>query len=161
MLCSPCNLYNHLAFTFSGGPSSIAWSEVGPAPPFPPIRVLEVWWSHALNPVLWSRPYDGNLYLPLQAIIVLDNNRVIWTSQLKHSFLVGCLYPCLQGTSVRVVSPQPQLSMFSDDIVLDLDKTLVTTLPSIPSTFYWWAWETQTTLEGFTRVGFSSILPGH
>ena len=30
----------------------------------------------------------------------------IWANQLIHSFLVGCLNPCLQGTSVRVVSLQ-------------------------------------------------------
>ena len=31
---NPCRLYIHLAFTYSVGPSSIAWSELGPAPPF-------------------------------------------------------------------------------------------------------------------------------
>jgi hypothetical protein len=31
----------------------------------------------------------------------------IWGNQPIHSFLVGCLSPCLQGTSVRVGSPQP------------------------------------------------------
>ena len=30
----------------------------------------------------------------------------IWTNQLIHSFLVECLNPCLQRTSVRVGSPQ-------------------------------------------------------
>jgi hypothetical protein len=31
----------------------------------------------------------------------------IWVNQPIHSFLVGCLDPCLEGTSVRVGSPQP------------------------------------------------------
>ena len=31
----------------------------------------------------------------------------IWANQPIHSFLVGCLNPCLQGTSERVVLPQP------------------------------------------------------
>jgi hypothetical protein len=44
-----CRLYIHLAFTYFVGPSSIVWSELGPAPPFPPMRVLEVYWLHALS----------------------------------------------------------------------------------------------------------------
>ena len=46
---NPCRLYIHLAFTYSIGPSSVVWSELGPAPPFPPMRVLEVQWSRALS----------------------------------------------------------------------------------------------------------------
>ena len=30
----------------------------------------------------------------------------VWANQPIHSFLLGCLNPCLQGTSVRVGSPQ-------------------------------------------------------
>jgi hypothetical protein len=33
-----------------------------------------------------------------------------WANQPIHSFLVGCLNPCLQGTSARVGSPQPSKS---------------------------------------------------
>ena len=45
-----CRLYIHLAFTYSVNPLSIVWSELGPAPLFPPMRVLEVlWpWAHSL-----------------------------------------------------------------------------------------------------------------
>ena len=43
---NPCRLYIHLAFTYSVGPSSVVWR---PAPPFPPMRVLEVQWSRALS----------------------------------------------------------------------------------------------------------------
>ena len=32
---------------------------------------------------------------------------LIWTNQTIHMFLVRCLNPCLQGTSVQVVSAQP------------------------------------------------------
>ena len=32
---------------------------------------------------------------------------LIWADQPVHSFLVGCLNPCLQGTNVWVVLPQP------------------------------------------------------
>ena len=39
----------HLAYAYSVGPSSVVWSELGLAPPFPPMRVLEVQWSHALS----------------------------------------------------------------------------------------------------------------
>ena len=50
MLCrNPCRLYIHLAFPYSIGPSSVVWSNLGPAPPFAPMRVLEVWWSRALS----------------------------------------------------------------------------------------------------------------
>jgi hypothetical protein len=46
---NPCRLYIHLAFTFSVGPSSVVRSDLGPAPRFPPMRVLEVYWSRALS----------------------------------------------------------------------------------------------------------------
>jgi hypothetical protein len=46
---NPCRLYIHLAFTYSVGPSSIVGSELGLAPSFPPLRVLEVYWSRALS----------------------------------------------------------------------------------------------------------------
>jgi hypothetical protein len=46
---NPCRLYIHLAFTYSLGPSSVVWRELGPAPPFPPMRVLEGQWSRALS----------------------------------------------------------------------------------------------------------------
>jgi hypothetical protein len=38
---NPLGLYIHLAFTYSVDPSSIVGSELGPAQPFPPMRVLE------------------------------------------------------------------------------------------------------------------------
>jgi hypothetical protein len=47
-----CRLYVHLAFTYYVGPSNVARNELGLAPPFPPMRVLEVYyWSRALSPV--------------------------------------------------------------------------------------------------------------
>ena len=53
---TPCRLYIYLVVTYSVGPSSVVWSEFGPAPPFPPLRVLEVQWSHALSSCVWSGP---------------------------------------------------------------------------------------------------------
>ena len=41
---------------YSVGPSSTEWSELGLSPPFPPMRVLEVYWSRALS-LVWSGPY--------------------------------------------------------------------------------------------------------
>ena len=41
---SPHRLCILFAFTYSIGPSSAVWSELEPAPPFQPIRVLEVRW---------------------------------------------------------------------------------------------------------------------
>ena len=46
---NPCRLYIHLAFAYSLGPSSVVWTELGPAPPFPPMKMLEVYWSRALR----------------------------------------------------------------------------------------------------------------
>jgi hypothetical protein len=46
---SPCRLYIHRAFTYSVGPSSTEWSELGPASTFPPMRALLVQWSRAHN----------------------------------------------------------------------------------------------------------------
>jgi hypothetical protein len=46
---NPRRLHIHLAFTYSVGPSSVVGSELGPAPPFPPTRVLEVQWPRALS----------------------------------------------------------------------------------------------------------------
>ena len=41
---NPSRLYNHL------GPSSVvSSSELGPTPPFPPMRMLDVLWSWALS----------------------------------------------------------------------------------------------------------------
>ena len=45
----PCRLHIHLAFTYFVGPSSVVWSKLGPGPPFPPMRVLEVHWLWALS----------------------------------------------------------------------------------------------------------------
>ena len=45
----PCRLHIHLAFTYSVPSSSAVWSELGPSPPFPPTRVLEVQWSRAFS----------------------------------------------------------------------------------------------------------------
>ena len=42
---NPCRLHIRLAFTYSVGPSS----ELGPAPPFPPMRELKVEWWRALS----------------------------------------------------------------------------------------------------------------
>ena len=46
---NPCRLYIHFAFTYSIGVSSIVWRELGAAPSFRPMRVLEVQWSRTLG----------------------------------------------------------------------------------------------------------------
>ena len=51
-----CRLYIHLAFTYSVGPSSVVWSELGPATPFPPMRVLERQWVTGSQSRVWSGP---------------------------------------------------------------------------------------------------------
>ena len=73
---NPRRLYIHLAFTCSVGPSSIVWSELGPA-----MRVLEVQWSWALNLVcevtLWS---EGKI---VSYLIVRSFHWVVWTMGRK------------------------------------------------------------------------------
>ena len=61
-------LHSHIC---SVGPSSIVWIDLGPAPPFLSMRVLEVSWSRALNLVCevawnvctfgWLRPASNDL----------------------------------------------------------------------------------------------------
>ena len=51
---NPCRLYIRLAFTYSVGPSSVVWSELQPAPPFPPMRVLEVYLVTGSQSHVWS-----------------------------------------------------------------------------------------------------------
>ena len=46
---NPSRLHIHTAFAYSHGPRSVVWSDLNPAPPFPPMRVLEVYRSRALN----------------------------------------------------------------------------------------------------------------
>ena len=46
---NPCRLYIYLAFTYIVGPSSLVCSELGLAPPLPPMRVVEVQWSWTLS----------------------------------------------------------------------------------------------------------------
>jgi hypothetical protein len=51
---NPCRLYIHLTLTYSVGPSNVVGSsELEPAPPFPPMRVLEVQPSRALS-LVWE-----------------------------------------------------------------------------------------------------------
>ena len=48
----------------------------------------------------------GRVYLKFHSIITIEGGG-IWANRPIHSFLVGCMNPCLQGTNVRLVSPQP------------------------------------------------------
>ena len=80
---NPCGLYIHLAFTYSVGPSSVVWSELGPVLAFPPIRVLEMYWSRALSlmcEVAFSSPHAHflsylNGYLVYYKLIYIHPHR--------------------------------------------------------------------------------------
>ena len=48
----------------------------------------------------------------------------IWANQLIHSYLVGCLNPCLQRTSVRFASPQPLHDYCSDGSNFRITSTM-------------------------------------
>ena len=81
----PCGLYIHVTFTYSVGPSSIVRSELGPAPPFPPMRVLKVEWSWALSLVcevaLMARPHVQAMASPNLYKVA---NLKLWPPNVKH-----------------------------------------------------------------------------
>ena len=64
---NPCRLYIHLPFTYSVGPSSVMWSELGPALPFPPMRVLKVYESRALS-LVCEVALSTTLYMTFRVI---------------------------------------------------------------------------------------------
>jgi hypothetical protein len=85
--------------------------------PYPPLVGAT---KHCPAPPLWSRfgrtnPYTRSLLdaqtptskEPIYMFFRPNLAIQIWANQPKHSFLVGCLYPYLQGTNIHVVSPQP------------------------------------------------------
>ena len=41
------------------------------------------------------------VHMGSQVLLILASPNIIWVNHLKHSFLVGCLKPCLQGTGVK------------------------------------------------------------
>ena len=101
---NPCRLYIHLAFTYSVGPSSVVWSELGPAPPFPPMRVLEVLWSWALylmcevallltlflcvgftmEQISWFHWHFRQIPFVWGCINLLNNDNGAWLSNMWH-----------------------------------------------------------------------------
>ena len=65
---NPCRLYVHLAFTYSIGPSSVVWSELGPAPPFPPMSVWSVMVTGSQFHV-WSGLRSRHIFCPKSFLI--------------------------------------------------------------------------------------------
>ena len=64
------------------------------------------------NPPPLQRSVQGDVWAHPVRILCFQVQPVTWftrTNPYTRSFLVGCLNPCLQQTSVRVVAPQPQL----------------------------------------------------
>ena len=87
---NPCSLYIHLAFTYSSGPLSVVWSELGPALPFPPMRVLEVQWSRALS-LGWEVVLNiTHAYMSIHWIHEYSNYS-LWATQQKYSkYCIWC-----------------------------------------------------------------------
>jgi hypothetical protein len=99
---NPSRFYIHLAFTCcSVNPSSVVWSELGPAPPFPPMRVLEVKWSWALSLVcevaLRATSHMSQEPWPC-------NGEDPWLSFKGHTMGVGIAVLCSHGPSSIVWS---------------------------------------------------------
>ena len=87
---NPCRLYIHLAFTYSIGPSSVVGIELGPALPFPPMRVLEVQWSWVLGlvrevAIIYKRSEHLNLNLYTQ------DDLMTWLKLGRSGALVRCM----------------------------------------------------------------------
>ena len=84
-------LHSHIC---SVGPSSIVWIDLGPAPPFLSMRVLEVSWSRALNLVCevawnvctfgWLRPASNDLQTKGFIIMLVSFIRSISSQEQRH-----------------------------------------------------------------------------
>jgi hypothetical protein len=93
----PCRLYIHLAFTYSVGPSSIVWSELGPALPCPPMRVLEVKMVTGSQSRVWSGPkathHIGSLKWPcVHGPLGFEHNKPLDCLHLAMAFASGKVY---------------------------------------------------------------------
>ena len=66
-----CHVGIHVDLTYSVGPSSIVWSELRPAPPSPPMRVLEVQRSHAISLVCEVALNQSTSWLVLMDFVLL------------------------------------------------------------------------------------------
>ena len=97
-LWNACRLYIHLAFTYSSGPSSIVWSELGPALPFP-----ESAWSVMVTGSeshVWSGP---NLHKSLS----LSLSWMIWNF---HQILFKLF--CVQGLR-KIILEENKLTLYT------------------------------------------------
>ena len=109
---NPCRLYIRLPFTYYVGPSSVVWSELGPAPPFPPMRVLA--WSVMVTGLgfilnicsikgkFWKREENSSLIILLSTPVVFspknisskfyyNNNSLSWALAFFLSEHLFCL----------------------------------------------------------------------
>ena len=67
-------------FTYSVGPSSAVWSELGPALPFPPmLEVPEVYMATGFQPRVWSGPKTSRLLLGVtRTLLELMSRGGVW-----------------------------------------------------------------------------------
>ena len=151
---NPCRLYIHLAFTYFVGPSSIVWSKLGPAPPFPPMRVLELQWpwalslvyevavsvrwganillQHILNTLQFSKYM--HLYMNMDDLIILAKRDFDFVCRcLKYqTHVFVCFFICLfvETQNICVVYLCLEIIWFI------FDHTLWTHQQHIPTTFF-------------------------
>ena len=99
---NPCRPYIHLTFTYSDGPSSVVWSsELGPAPPFPPMGVLEVYWSRALSLVCEVAP-RAHLLRYLNSLFPCDC--ICWPHSKPHDHEMHCIKQTLSNDMIAFLS---------------------------------------------------------
>jgi hypothetical protein len=82
---NPCRLYIHLAFTCSIGPSSIVWSELGPAPPF---STNESAWSVMVTGTqscVWIGPCSSKAGLRIKHINFRNSKGPLGTLRLQSN----------------------------------------------------------------------------
>jgi hypothetical protein len=107
--CIWCHVGIHVNFTsilhlliYSGGPSSVVWSELGPGSAFfPPMRVLEVSWSRALG-VMWGTTLRATSHMSQEPWPC--NGEDLWLSSKGRTMGVGKAIICNHGPSSIVWS---------------------------------------------------------
>ena len=129
----PCRFYIHLAFTYFVGPLSIVWSELGPALPFPPMRVLEKWKGVGSQSRVWSGPEyvwtQGPWFLKFYSC----------SKSRKRAFLTSCLRMLWRtfGTSYKQENLWQQIHILTY-FIWEMDGGLPNPWQRGPKTYHKW-----------------------
>ena len=120
---NPCRLYIHLAFTYPIGPSSVVWSELGLAPPFPLMRVLARQWA-------WAMSLVREVVLKRAIHASWLANQVAFQKTLE---LIWISYSFIKLKILVLI----ELSYKSLPIMLTIESTMVTMFWARSVNFFW------------------------